>query len=154
MLRISLSGPPNRHIQPERYTQCPPGSLWGFSPNDKENAQFCAFSTLQTPKGAQKSGGGGGQRPQKSTSPTGSQAMPDTLVFYSVLLRWRHIFTPSSCYPVEVLHISLLPRYVTYIHSVLPPFISKIKRISLIAVPRYAGKLPLKQSLKLKRALN
>ncbi|MDR0582949.1 MAG: hypothetical protein LBG57_01165, partial [Treponema sp.] len=31
-------------------------SLWGFSPNDKENAQFCAFSTLQTPKGAQKSG--------------------------------------------------------------------------------------------------
>ncbi|MDR0585524.1 MAG: hypothetical protein LBG57_14415, partial [Treponema sp.] len=23
---------------------------------DKENAQFCAFSTLQTPKGAQKSG--------------------------------------------------------------------------------------------------
>ncbi|MDR0582884.1 MAG: DEAD/DEAH box helicase [Treponema sp.] len=33
-----------------------PGSLWGFSPNDKENAQFCAFSTLQTPKGAQNSG--------------------------------------------------------------------------------------------------
>ncbi|MDR0583448.1 MAG: DUF58 domain-containing protein, partial [Treponema sp.] len=33
-----------------------PRSLWGFSPNDKENAQFCAFSTLQTPKGAQKSG--------------------------------------------------------------------------------------------------
>ncbi|MDR0585306.1 MAG: ATP-binding cassette domain-containing protein, partial [Treponema sp.] len=31
-------------------------SLWGFSPNDKKNAQFCAFSTLQTPKGAQKSG--------------------------------------------------------------------------------------------------
>jgi hypothetical protein len=31
-------------------------SLWGFSPNDKENAQFCAFSTLQTPKGARKSG--------------------------------------------------------------------------------------------------
>jgi glycogen synthase len=27
-----------------------PRSLWGFSPNDKENAQFCAFSTLQTPK--------------------------------------------------------------------------------------------------------
>ncbi|MDR0586310.1 MAG: hypothetical protein LBG26_03630 [Treponema sp.] len=31
-----------------------PRSLWGFSPNDKENAQFCAFSTLQTPKGARK----------------------------------------------------------------------------------------------------
>jgi hypothetical protein len=39
-----------------------PSSLWGFSPNDKENAQFCAFSTLQTPKGA-----------QKSTNPTGSE---------------------------------------------------------------------------------
>ncbi|MDR0583894.1 MAG: tetratricopeptide repeat protein [Treponema sp.] len=34
----------------------PARSLWGFSPNDKENAQNCAFSTLQTPKGAQKSG--------------------------------------------------------------------------------------------------
>jgi hypothetical protein len=31
-------------------------SPWGFSPNDKENAQNCAFSTLQTPKGAQESG--------------------------------------------------------------------------------------------------
>jgi probable selenium-dependent hydroxylase accessory protein YqeC len=31
-------------------------SLRGFSPNDKENAQFCAFSTLQTPKGAQNPG--------------------------------------------------------------------------------------------------
>jgi hypothetical protein len=46
---------PRRPAKNPRAQQAP-RSLWGFSPNDKENAQFCAFSTLQTPKGARKSG--------------------------------------------------------------------------------------------------
>jgi hypothetical protein len=70
-----------------------------------------------------------------------------------ILRRWCHILATCSRYPIEVFHVSLLPWYVTDIHSVLSPFISEVKRISLIAIPYYAGEFLLKQSLELKRRI-
>ncbi|MDR0586519.1 MAG: histidinol dehydrogenase [Treponema sp.] len=48
---VPPAGPPETEKMPgfDKTRISGTRSLWGFSPNDKENAQFCAFSTLQAP---------------------------------------------------------------------------------------------------------